>query len=64
MTEKVVGWGISHHLQKMTEPVLRNNKLLIDAERSVSESFFCVSGLRILVAYHCLYQIGWTTQVS
>lgn len=40
MTEKVVGWGISHHLQKMTEPVLRNNKLLIDAERSVSESFF------------------------
>jgi len=32
VTEKVVGWGISHHLQKMTEPVLRNNKLLIDAE--------------------------------
>lgn len=40
VTEKVVGWGISHHLQKMTEPVLRNNKLLIDAERSVSECFF------------------------
>jgi hypothetical protein len=43
VTEKVVGWGISHHLQKMTEPVLRNNKLLIDAERSVSECFFLVS---------------------
>lgn len=32
MSEKVVGWGISHHLQKKTEPVLRNNKLVIEAE--------------------------------
>ncbi|KAG0564340.1 hypothetical protein M758_8G098200 [Ceratodon purpureus] len=32
MSEKVVGWGISHHLQNKTEPVLRNNKLVIEAE--------------------------------
>ena len=35
MSEKVVGWGISHHLQNKTEPVLRNNKLVIEAERFV-----------------------------
>lgn len=35
MSEKVVGWGISHDLQKESEPVLRNNKLVIGSERSV-----------------------------
>jgi SpoVK/Ycf46/Vps4 family AAA+-type ATPase len=32
MSEKVVGWGISHHLQRKSEPVLRNNKLVVEAE--------------------------------
>lgn len=32
MSEKVVGWGISHHLQKQSEPALRNNRLVISAE--------------------------------
>jgi hypothetical protein len=27
-----VGWGISHHLQKESEPVVRNSKLIIGAE--------------------------------
>lgn len=35
MSEKVVGWGISHHLQRKSEPDLRNNKLVIEAERFV-----------------------------
>uniref|UniRef100_A0A7I4CDG5 AAA+ ATPase domain-containing protein n=1 Tax=Physcomitrium patens TaxID=3218 RepID=A0A7I4CDG5_PHYPA len=32
MSEKVVGWGVSHHLQNQAEPVLRNKKLVIDAQ--------------------------------
>uniref|UniRef100_A0A7I4BDC6 AAA+ ATPase domain-containing protein n=1 Tax=Physcomitrium patens TaxID=3218 RepID=A0A7I4BDC6_PHYPA len=32
MLEKVVGWGISHHLQKQSGLVSRNNKLVIDAQ--------------------------------
>ncbi|KAH8950650.1 hypothetical protein BDL97_10G096400 [Sphagnum fallax] len=32
IAEKVVGWGISHHLQKESEPVVRNSKLIIGAE--------------------------------
>jgi SpoVK/Ycf46/Vps4 family AAA+-type ATPase len=32
MSEKVVGWGISHHLQRKSEPILRNNKLVVEAE--------------------------------
>lgn len=35
MLEKVVGWGISHHLQKQSGLVSRNNKLVIDAQRCV-----------------------------
>jgi hypothetical protein len=35
IAEKVVGWGISHHLQKESEPVVRNSKLIIGAERYV-----------------------------
>jgi hypothetical protein len=35
MAEKVVGWSISHHLQNTLEPVLRNGKLIISAERLV-----------------------------
>jgi SpoVK/Ycf46/Vps4 family AAA+-type ATPase len=32
MAEKVVGWGISHHLQTNHEPILKNGKLVIGAE--------------------------------
>ncbi|BBN12403.1 ATPase family AAA domain-containing protein 1 [Marchantia polymorpha subsp. ruderalis] len=32
MSEKVVGWGISHHLQTHPEPVLQNGKLVIGPE--------------------------------
>lgn len=35
VAEKVVGWSISHHLQNTLEPVLRNGKLIISAERLV-----------------------------
>ncbi len=46
VSEKVVGWGISHHLQRKPEPVLRNNKLVLEAERSVHfPGSFVSSGL-------------------
>ncbi|XP_024528559.1 uncharacterized protein LOC9633323 isoform X2 [Selaginella moellendorffii] len=32
MAEKVVGWGISHHLQHHVEPLHRNGKIVIKAE--------------------------------
>uniref|UniRef100_A0A0C9RXX7 TSA: Wollemia nobilis Ref_Wollemi_Transcript_4876_3591 transcribed RNA sequence n=1 Tax=Wollemia nobilis TaxID=56998 RepID=A0A0C9RXX7_9CONI len=32
MAEKVVGWAVSHHLQKDNEPIFYNGKLVITAE--------------------------------
>ncbi|KAJ4887360.1 Uncharacterized protein Rs2_27108 [Raphanus sativus] len=34
--EKVVGWALSHHLMNCAEPTVKDNKLVISADRRIS----------------------------